>query len=229
MKAMSLLLALLLACTCGLTALAEEEDRTALAECAADIALWMNELRSSETLMTEGDTQAICSTINDTMRMTVAIFLDAMAADGDVTEAKGDMRLTAFTANEARGLYRSGTRWLAELGVYAEAELQQGEGYRILLLRLYDADGLLLGMQRVELGRREDAALLLLLDYDAVYDMTGRFAVRVGENGAETIYTKTLGRMMDIVLNAQEWSAGVEYGEWGRYQLLPATVLLNMD
>lgn len=229
MKAMSLILALVLACTCGLSVLAEDANRAALAECAADIALWMNELRSSETLMAEGDTQVICTTIYNTLRMSAAVFLDVMAADADVTEAKGDMRLTQPMADTTRGLYRSGTRWLAELGVYTEAELQKSEGYRILLLRLYDADGLLIGIQRVELGRREDAALLLLLDYDALYDMTGRFAVRVSENGTESVYTKTLGRTMDIVLNAQEWSAGIEYGEWGRYQLLPVTVLLDAE
>ena len=71
------------------------------------------------------------------------------------------------------------------------------------------------------MGKRNQQIIMLMIDYDATVDQTGRFAVLLSADQGKVVFTKTFGRTLEVVLNVEAWKNGEEIPEWSKDLLLP--------
>ena len=142
-----------------------------------------------------------------------------------IKEQKEDMIPQERMARQTEGeeAVHTGIYWLEELGEYVSCETLFRDNYLYASQSTYTQDGAYIGTQIVELGTRDDETIVLIIDYDNTHSLTGRFAVRIKDGIGEVIFTKTIGKYLNVVLNVDMWQSGEDYGEWSKKLLLPLT------
>lgn len=222
-----LLLCLVLGAGC---AAAETVDRGAYVDAVIEILDWAERLNDGVEPLAEADADAVylASVMIDTMDIAASVLLDAADASGDMSGMLGEVQCQAPETYTLDGVHTvfSGSREMEEISLVYEVTARWGDAFMVISMTLYDTGGELLGMQRLEIGEKDEALAVLLVDYDHLTEMTGRFAMKPDGEQGNVIFTKTLGQTMDVVLNVKDWAMGTaELGEWEKSLLLPAAVL----
>lgn len=207
------------------TSAALADDRAGLLEMAVKVLNWQEETAQVLQTLQDPNAHAVWSTMDNTLLAAAAVLTDAQTAENDFTGKTGELQGYAPEIADDGKFCASGTRWIAEIGAYCEVEVVCEEQYLSVLLTMYQNDGALVGMQKVELGRQGEEFMALLVDYDHLNWMTGRFAMLPDENTGRVIFTKTLGQTMDVVLDVKAWSEGETLESWDKDLLLPAGIL----
>lgn len=222
-----LLLCLALGAGC---AAAEAADRHAYVDAVMEILDWADRLNASIEPLEQADADAVylASVMIDTMDVAASVLLDAADASGDMSGMLGEIQCQApetYTLDDVHTVF-SGSREMTEISLVYEVTGRWGENFMVLSMTLYDTMGELLGMQRLEIGEKDEELVVLLVDYDHRAELTGRFAMKPDTEKGNVIFTKTFGQTMDIVLNVKDWALGTtELGEWEQDLLLPVAVL----
>lgn len=207
------------------TSAALADDRAGLLDMAVTVLTRQEETAQQLQDLADPDAQAIWRTMGNTLLAASAVLTDAQAAENDFTGKTGELQGYAPEIADDGKFCASGTRWIAEIGAYFEVEVSCEDQYLSVLLTMYQKDGSLVGMQKVELGRRDEKIMALLVDYDHLNWMTGRFAMLPDETSGRVIFTKTLAQTMDVVLDEKAWSEGKTLESWDKDLLLPAGIL----
>lgn len=143
-----------------------------------------------------------------------------LAANEEVEPAPqiGDIIPTEIMAENTddRIQLNTGVFWLNEFNSYASCEVLYRKDYLNEINSMYDESGVYLGTEILEIGRREDEIIALIIRYDAQLGATARYAMRADDNGLDVINTMTLGRHWDIALDINAWQQGEDFGEWNK-------------
>ncbi len=123
-------------------------------------------------------------------------------------------------------LTRFQTEWqfIAALDAWLRCDAYVAENYTRLFAECMDDNGDLIGVQRLDIARREDAMLLLFLDYNAEYYATNRYAVCSDSEGLEGLSTATFGVTMNVALDPEAWMQGNDWQEWDKSLLYASEV-----
>ena len=120
----------------------------------------------------------------------------------------------------------SGTRKIENVNYLFECNTEYREEYLRLEMKIHTNAGEMVGILDFEIGQRDGIIVFRMIDYDHQMNMTGRYAMKIEEGEPFTVFTKTFGKTLDIVLNVESWQAGKsELGEWSKDLLLPVAAL----
>jgi len=211
------------------TACAEELNRDALLDASTTVVEWQVFGEEATAQLQDEDAVIMMEVMNNTLTVISSALMDAAQVENDFTGKMGELRGQLPYVDAVSGNYGSGTRWIDELSAYCDVQVSCENNYLCAELTMYDTEGTLLGLQRVEYGRQGEQFMALLVDYDQIQWMTGRFALYPEGISGRMIYTKTLGQTLDVVLDMRSWTQGEEIAEWNKYLLLPANVLDSLD
>lgn len=225
MKKLLILLLALMLCS---PAAAETEGTLIPIDVSSAVQGWKHTLTERCGALASEDLAAVADQIALSMDITSLLMMTSADVEhpGSVM---GDMVFRQPLADAASGLYHSGTQLLEDFGFYFETEVQYTDTFFTSLLSMYQPDGTLLGIQRVEIGLRDDAFMALLVDYDHTDGLTGRFALYPLENDPRLICTKTIGKTLDICLDVRAWTEGADYSAWSKSLLLPAAFMYQPE
>ena len=218
------LIALLLALLLPVCAMAEVMERESLMDAAVQVNRWMDAAEACVEELADEEAESLYQTMGNMLSVAVHALMDAMEPEGDFDDKVGDLQGYVPQINREKNSYASGTRWIREMGVYCEAEVSYTDNYLCSLLVMYQKDGTLIGIQRVEMAKQGEDFIALLVDYDHAEWMTGRFAMYPQQENSRVIYTKTLGQNLDIALDVKAWSEGADTGAWDKNLLLPMVI-----
>ena len=207
------------------TSLACAEDRNSFLDTAVSVFEWQEHFNVKLDNMGHQDARMVMDTIDDALTISEWVLMDAANVENDQINAVGEMQCSAPEMDAVNCYCTSGTRLIKEMGVYCEVEASWADEYLSVLLTMHQKDGSLVGMQKVELSRRGEEIMALLVDYDHLNWMTGRFAMLPDETSGRVIFNKTLGQTMDVVLDVKAWSEGKTLESWDKDLLLPAGIL----
>ena len=208
-------------CLCGFSS-AEKIESTVYDEAVVAIGELQTVCTEVKTKFNDADTtfiiENVCNTL-DVASTTLMIALEDLQ-DGSKTNEWSQL---------PEGICISGLQYIPALNVNCEAEVQNDESCLVIKLSMYQPNGTLMGIQRVELGIREEEFMALLVDYDNITGLTGRYAMYPQENDPRIIFTKTIGKTLNICLDVRAWAEGANYSEWSKTLLLPDAVLYQTD
>lgn len=106
-------------------------------------------------------------------------------------------------------------RYLEDYAVFASCDVYWTTNHLRETLTAHKEDGTLVGIYEIEYAQRDDAQTILLFKgYNALFGTTTRCAVRATETGYEPIFTETLGKTWDIMLDVDGWMNGIEPETW---------------
>lgn len=202
-----------------------EADAAMVSGVASTLAHWSDRLNTLSASAPSEDADLLVGTIRNTLSIAVSAFL--LAPDGDVPSGPLQPRAPEYRPED--GYFHSGTCFLSDFDLYAEAEVTCSEAFLLVSLSMYQPDGTLMGIQRVELGLRDEEMMALLVDYDHLRGLTGRFAMYPRDNDPRILYTRTIGKTMDLCLDVRAWAEGRDCPVWQKSLLLPAAVLYQDD
>lgn len=113
-------------------------------------------------------------------------------------------------------------RYLEGYEVYASCEAHWTENHLRETLTVCQENGALVGMYAIEYAQRDDERTILLFKgYNAVFGTTTRCAVCKTEAGYEPIFTETIGKSWNIILDIDDWMNGIEPEAWTKALLYP--------
>lgn len=207
--------------------MAEEsiESRKVLAQSADEVMRWIATLDEWMAQYEGEDEQIVFDMSSNALQMSEVVLLSALIDDQVEIPADSDVFEQEFKCGAVNDNISCQTQtiWIDEIQMYAMSSVIFRDQYMLAEYSLYDAQGVYLGTQRVEVAEKDDEAILLLVDYDHTIRVTGRFAVRIAD-ACDVIYTSTMGIKMDIVLDVNSWQRGESIDEWNEDLLLPALI-----
>ena len=211
----------------GIPSLSEAEDAT-LSGVVARLTQWSDELENLTKAAPSEDADLLVDIMQNTLNTAVSAFL--LSSSGNLPDIPAD-RFQPRTPDlrPEDSCFHSGTCYLSDFDLLCESEVTYGEAFLIVQNVMYQKDGTLIGIQRAELGIRDEKTMALLVDYDHLTGLTGRFAMHPQGNDPRVIYTRTIGKTMDICLDVRAWTQGADYSAWSKSLLLPAAVLYQAD
>ena len=198
-----------------------EADAAAASGVAFALARWTDRLNALSASVPSEDAELLTGAIRNTLSIAASVFL--LSPAGDVPS--GPLRPRGPEYRPEDGYFHSGTCFLSDFGLYAQAEVTCSEAFLLVTLSMYEFGGTLMGIQRVELGLRDGEMMALLVDYDHRSGLTGRFAMYPRDNDPRILYTRTIGKTLDLCLDVRAWAEGGDCPAWEKSLLLPAAVL----
>lgn len=202
-----------------------EADAAAASGVAFALARWTDRLNALSASVPSEDAELLTGAIRNTLSIAASVFLLTPADD----VPSGPLRPRGPEYRPEDGYFHSGTCFLSDFGLYAQAEVTCSEAFLLVTLSMYEFGGTLMGIQRVELGLRDGEMMALLVDYDHRSGLTGRFAMYPRENDPRILYTRTIGKTLDLCLDVRAWAGGGDCPAWEKSLLLPAAVLYQDD
>lgn len=143
-----------------------------------------------------------------------------------------DMKENIDKAEDTDGYWYVKCPWQKdeEMETYINCELIEDPSYMDIAMTICDWEGNFSHYRNVEIGKRENGdILMLLIDYDYEINATRRYAVLIKEGEAKAIYTITIGRTLDVFLNVKKWKNGMDYEYWSKELLYSAALFDNAD
>ena len=211
----------LLICLCFSTTAMADEMLSAMTDAAAQLEDWRQEL------VTLRSTEQKNSFAYDMMEQTLsaATSFGMIYAAGDVREAEniGDIvqRDAQHRYTGENMLVQTGFYWLNEMDAYVVCDIIYRDNYVYLTDSMYDQNGLYLGTEYLELGKRDDQLIIALVRYDALLNVTTRYAMNIENGVSDFIQRTTIGKHLQIVLDVNAWQQGASLDSWDDRLLLP--------
>ncbi len=212
--------------TCALAAQMEDDAISVLAA-IDEIATWNSDILDSVTK--DDDAVNVAFIISDRLVYyeLLAIQETATATEDTVTSAiLNNDYTTLMPSPDLNDCDRFSTDWhYIELidatlrgNFYIKPDFMQIDTWCI------NASGDLVGMQRMQLAKRDDEILVALMDYNEDFSATTRFALHITQDEVRSIETGTFGITMEMVLDPHAWQMGESLGEWDKTLLYPKTM-----
>ena len=191
--------------------------------------IWIEELNAGVESIKDEDSAFIVEKVRDELIFGQSLMVSFLTQD--LEKAEND---TSFEARYAKRLLEEQDgRTLIEVktgvsegvsGARYACEASYMEQYYQFILYTYDDNDELTGKRRIELAQKENEIILLLVAYDAQLDYISKFATRIQEDCAETVFIRVFGSQMNIALKPKEWLEGkLTIEDWNDDLLLPDT------
>lgn len=217
---------MMLSLLCPTVTLAEvsPDDGLRLSNTLLATVQWDNWLTERKASGADDDESILTNMAQNILLLSQVLMLRAMDGAENLMENIGDLVVRPLTCSVSGKnlLCQMPVMWVDDMDVYATCDTVSRDDYLSAMYSLYQEDGTYLGTQRLEMARRDDTVLMLLVDYDNLMHLTGRFAARWQDGSPEILYTKTIGMNMDVVLDVSAWQSGEELSVWDSSLLRPA-------
>ena len=115
--------------------------------------------------------------------------------------------------------------WLNEMSAYTVCDIIYRDDYCYATDSMYDQSGAYLGTEYLEIGQRDNNIMIALIRYDALLDMTSRYAMLIEYGAPAFIYSVSLGNHLNVVLDVNAWQQGGDVENWGTGLLLPVSAV----
>ena len=186
---------------------------------------WTMNLEDYHSYLTD-DGQAIDEIAINMLNMSLSALLHDAVADDNTYDVVNDNSATANIGGSVE--YTTGFMPLMDYDLSICSELYYRDNYCYVINSIFDSEEILLSEMHFEIGQREETVCILIRDYDAVKNTTGRYLLKLTTDLSESsvLYTKTIGKTTDVVLNIDSWQQGQDI-EWGDELLYPAEYLFR--
>lgn len=209
----------------GVSGKAEQElnNQKVMAEACEKLTVWENTFRTWNAAYTEDDDKTMFQLGQNVLTVSQSVILEAMSGEERNISIQNDLfyRENQCHSSEQNTYCQTSVIWMEELQCFATCDMVYRDQYVSVKYSLYDNNGIFIGTQRLEVGQRNNEAIMLVVDYDNTINATGRFAMKIDGTSSDIIFTKTLGMNLDIVLDINGWQYGENIAEWNKKLLLP--------
>lgn len=184
---------------------------------------WNNKLYTIAENLENENGIAFINAVLDVSNTATAILSDI---GNDEDRISGEIGAHICTEKNIRLMDRScyfetGTRKIEGMNLYFEHIIEYEENYMQIESFVYRPDGTHIGSRKIEMGQKEDQIVILLIDYDPIENLTGRFAMCTGDNIDNVLFTKTIGETWNIQMDIHSWIADQYEMTWNKYLLMP--------
>lgn len=190
---------------------------------------WRAQLNELTVSVSDEDSLALLEMVSQRMSLfTYQLILAADPAQPAAVEAFADMDVVEIYSqpDDDWCFVQSAWQYLQDEDIYVNCSVQYSEQYIRIDSVTCDVDGALSLIETVELAQREDGQILLLyIRYDEALGTTGRYAALINGDRSQSIYTRTFGMTLDVVLDVNAWANGNNYDEWSKALLYPVSYL----
>lgn len=212
----------MLICLCFSTTAMADGMLAAMTDAAANLEEWRQELKGLR--LTEQENASAYELMEQTLAAVSSFGM--IYAAGDVSQAEniGDIvqRDEQYRYTGENSLVQTGIFWLNEMSAYVVCDIIYRDNYVYLTDSMYDQSGLYLGTEYLELGKCDDQLIIALVRYDALLNITSRYAMRIQNGMSDFVQRITMGKHLEIVLDVNAWQQGAELDSWNDRLLLPA-------
>lgn len=157
----------------------------------------------------------ICQSVLSTVQ-TICLLgtSDLQALEGDLKDIRSQQECVSMEGENTK--VQTGIYWISDIGMYAHCTVLMGAEYYYAEYSLYTSNGELIGTERIEAGRKNERVMVLVIKFDNILNLTGRFAMWLGEGESDVIYTKTIGKHLNIPFDMDNWQEEIENESWSK-------------
>ncbi len=209
---------------CGQSAAAESmQTQISFLDAVKEIDKWNSKLYTIAEGLEDENGIVLISTILDISNTAAAILSDI---GNDANHISGEIGTHICTDKNIQFMeqscyFETGTRKIEGMNLYFEHIIEYEENYMQIESFVYRPDGTHIGSRKIEMGQKEDQIVILLIDYDPIENLTGRFAMCTGDNIDNVLFTKTIGETWNIQMDIHSWIADQYEMTWNKYLLMP--------